>query len=289
MRLLKLTDAGSFSLTWFPKDRIPPYAILSHTWGRGEDDEVTYKDIVDGMGDKKRGYQKLQFCSNQAKADDLHYFWADTCCIDKSNNNELTTAINSMFRWYQNATRCYVYLSDVSVHTQDGRSRHVEWESAFRNSRWFTRGWTLQELLAPGIVEFFSYDCIRLGDKRSLEQQIHEITGINIEALQGRYLGEFSVEERFRWGEKRQTTEEEDNAYCLLGIFGVFMSLIYGEGQASAMKRLQREVTESGKSIPHSLGTIIVEYLILIADHLDNLQVPNHLKLCHSSPILATS
>jgi hypothetical protein len=110
MRLLKLNDDCSFSLVLFSKDRIPPYAILSHTWGRGEDDEVTFKDLIDATGNNKKGFRKLQFCSNQAKADDLHYFWVDTCCIDKSNNNELTTAINSMFRWYHNAARCYVYL-----------------------------------------------------------------------------------------------------------------------------------------------------------------------------------
>ena len=203
MRLLKLNDDGRFSPVWFPTDKIPPYAILSHTWGRGENDEITFKDLIDGTADNKRGFKKLQFCGNQAKADDLPYFWVDTCYIDKSNSTELQTAINSMFRWYQNAARCYVYLSDVSVHTQDGRLRHVEWESAFRNSRWFTRGWTLQELLAPKIVEFYSRDHVRLGDKGSLKQQIHEITGITVEALQGRHLCDFSVEERLRWGEKR--------------------------------------------------------------------------------------
>src|SRR5205085_2820987 len=146
---------------------------------------------------------------------------SDTVCIDKSNNNELTEAINSMFRWYGNAARCYVYLLDILVRTQDGDVTNIEWESAFRNSRWFTRGWTLQELLAPKIVEFYSRDHVRLGDKRSLEQQIHEITGITVEALQGRYLCDFGVEERLRWGEKRQTTEDEDEAYCLLGIFEI--------------------------------------------------------------------
>ena len=244
MRLLKL-DNGRFSLESFQKDQIPPYAILSHTWGRGENDEVTFKDLIDGTANNKWGFEKLQFCGNQAKADDLYYFWVDTCCIDKSNSTEFQTAINSMFRWYQNAARCYVYLSDVSVHAQDGQLLHVEWESAFRNSRWFTRGWTLQELLAPKIVEFYSRDNVRLGDKRSIEQQIHEITGISVEALQGRHLCDFSVEERLRWGEKRQTTEDEDKAYCLLGIFEVFMSLRYGEGGKNAMDRLRRKIQKS--------------------------------------------
>jgi hypothetical protein len=221
---------------------------------------------MDGTGDNKRGLQKLQFCGNQAKADDIHYFWVDTCCIDKSNSTELQTAINSMFRWYQNASRCYVYLSDVSVHTQDGQFRHGEWESAFRNSRWFTRGWTLQELLAPKVVDFFSYNRIRLGDKRSLEQQIHEITGIAVEALQGRHLGEFSVDDRLQWREARQTAEEEDKAYCLLGIFDVSMPLVYGEGHAKAMKRLLREIEESRQNRSQSLGEFIVVYLVLVAN-----------------------
>ena len=255
MRLLKLDD-GRLSLEWFPKDKIPPYAILSHTWGRGENDEVTFKDLADGTAENKIGFKKLQFCGNQAKADDLHYFWVDTCCIDKSNSTELQTAINSMFRWYQNAARCYVYLSDISVHTQDGRSRHVEWESAFRNSRWFTRGWTLQELLAPKIVEFYSRDHVRLGDKRSLEQQIHEITGITVEALQGRHLHDFSVEERLRWGEKRQTTEDEDEAYCLVGIFEIFMSPRYGEGRKNAMDRLRRKIQKFTPQLSGELPTI---------------------------------
>jgi Tol biopolymer transport system component len=245
IRLLKIDNSGAFSLEEFSKDKIPPYAILSHTWGTAKD-EVAYRDMVEGTAGNKPGFKKLTFCGTQAKTDGLHYFWVDSCCIDKSNINELTTAINSMFRWYQNAKRCYVYLSDVSVRTQDGRSHHIEWESAFRSSRWFTRGWTLQELLAPDIVVFYSQDRVRLGDKKSLRQNIADITGIAVEALQGQRLSDFSIEERFLWVEKRQTTEEEDKAYCLLGIFDVFLPLIYGEGQWSALRRLNKEIRESG-------------------------------------------
>jgi hypothetical protein len=242
MRLLKLNDNGELTLIK-TGNHVPQYAILSHTWGP-DGDEVTFEDVIKGTGKHKPGFQKLSFCGDQAKADSLHYFWVDTCCIDKSNEKELTTAINSMFRWYRNTARCYVYLSDVSVRTRDGLVPHMEWESAFRNSRWFTRGWTLQELLAPEIVVFYSQDHVRLGDKKSLEQQITVITGITGEALQGRRLSDFSVEERFLWVEKRQTTVEEDKAYCLLGIFDVFLPLIYGEGKLSAMKRLYKEVGE---------------------------------------------
>jgi hypothetical protein len=125
MRLLMANDDGTFSLHTFSEPTIPPYAILSHTWG-SDKEEVTFKDIAGGTGSNKIGYQKLCFCRDQAKADSLGYFWVDTCCIDKSNKKELTTAINSMFRWYQTTARCYVYLSDVSVHTQDGLVPHME-------------------------------------------------------------------------------------------------------------------------------------------------------------------
>ncbi|PMD58824.1 heterokaryon incompatibility [Hyaloscypha bicolor E] len=111
MRLLAYNNDGEFSLAEFFDDDIPEYAILSHRWGA---EEVTFKDVIDGTGKRKAGYGKIRFCGEQARRDGLQYFWVDTCCIDKSNNTELAEAINSMFRWYQDATRCYVYLSDVS-------------------------------------------------------------------------------------------------------------------------------------------------------------------------------
>jgi hypothetical protein len=244
MNLLQLIDDDTFSLSTFSIRAVPPYAILSHTWGSDEE-EVSYKDITDGTGRNKAGYQKLKFCGHQAKSHGLHYFWVDTCCINKSDSAELQRAITSMFRWYQKSSRCYVYLSDVAIYTQDGRLRHLDWESAFRNSRWFTRGWTLQELIAPTTVEFYSRDRIRLGDKHTLEHHIARITGIAKEALQGRSLSGFSIEDRLSWAEKRQTTEEEDKAYCLVGIFNVFLPVGYGEGQSNAMRRLYREIRES--------------------------------------------
>jgi hypothetical protein len=254
MRFLKVNNDGSFGLESFSEEKAPSFAILSHTWSSEADDEIKLQDIKDGTCTKKTGFQKLLFCSKQAKHDGLQYFWVDTCCIDQTNHVELSEAINSMFRWYQKAAKCYVYLSDVSVYAQEGKP-HLEWESALHNSRWFTRGWTLQELLAPKMVEFFSRDGIQLGDKRSLERQITEITRIPPDALQGERPSNFSVEERFSWAKERQTTKEEDKAYCLLGIFGVFLPLIYGEGQSNAMRRLQKEIGESGDINPPSIGT----------------------------------
>jgi hypothetical protein len=227
-----------------PKD-IPPYAILSHTWG---EQEVVFDDLkspisVGNVDAKGEGWNKIQFCARQAKCDNLEYFWVDTCCIDKANNTELSEAINSMFRWYQNASRCYVFLSDVEGKSSGCDDRlSSTWKTAFKASRWFTRGWTLQELLAPRSVEFFCRDRTRLGDKESLKQTIYEVTEIPIEALSGRDLSKFDVATRLSWAQYRQTTRDEDGAYCLLGIFGCHLPLIYGEGREKALKRLKREI-----------------------------------------------
>jgi len=132
-----------------------------------------------------------------------------------------------MFRWYHNSTKCYVYLSDVSTNNHDQVNPPLRsWEPAFRKSRWFTRGWALQELLAPSSVEFFCSNRKRLGDKKSLERLLHEITGIAVQALQGTPLSEFSVNERMLWAKTRQAKREEDGAYSLLGIFGIHMPLM---------------------------------------------------------------
>jgi hypothetical protein len=247
MRLLRLEDGGKVSPVEFIDDDIPRYAILSHTWG-SDDEEVTYKDLVDGTGTSKAGYTKIRFCGKQAANDSLQYFWVDTCCIDKTSSSELSEAINSMFRWYHNAAKCYVYLPDVSVNSSiENPSSLQPWKPIFRLSRWFTRGWTLQELLAPTSVEFFSAEGERLGDKRSLWQEIHEITGISIQALQGSPLSQFDVGERMSWAEKRETKRKEDMAYCMLGIFDIHMPLIYGEGREKAFIRLRKEIECSSR------------------------------------------
>ena len=248
MRLLSTNADGSFSLTRFIGNDIPSYAILSHTW-ETDGQEVIYHDLINNAGSSKIGYRKITFCGAQAERDGLRYFWVDSCCIDKSSSAELQTAINSMFRWYQNAAKCYVYLSDVST----GK----DWEPAFRKSRWFTRGWTLQELLAPQSVEFYSQDAKRLGNKDSLKQQIHEITGIAVKALQGQ-LSQFSDNERRMWAANRETTIEEDQVYCLLGIFDVYLPLIYGEGKEHAFRRLQDEIDKrSGDTQGNSTENLV--------------------------------
>ncbi|KAI0446385.1 vegetative incompatibility protein HET-E-1 [Xylaria telfairii] len=272
MRLLNRDHAtGAITLTEDLHSGIPPYAILSHRWGP---DEVTLQAFQDGTGLGKQGYEKIRFCGEQAQRDGLSHFWVDTCCIDKRNAVELQAAITSMFRWYQNAKRCYVYLDDVSYpptpsaehlesppakrrkHTDTTVPTEPPWYSAFRNSIWFTRGWTLQELLAPTSVEFFSREHTLLGNKRSLEGVIWDITRIPVEALRNCPPSDFSVSDRFSWMEHRETTVEEDKAYAMLGIFSVQIPLIYGEGYANASQRLRREVSQATKlpSIPVAEG-----------------------------------
>ena len=149
-------------------------------------------------------------------------------------------------------------LAEV-INAQDFR---ITWVEAYRRSRWFTRGWTLQELLAPASIEFFSKEGKGLGSRILLEQDIHKVTQIPVEALRGQSLLEFSVEELMSWAANRITTLKEDKVYCLLGIVGVFLPLIYGEGEAYASLRLRDEIhkRQEGRGI-ESLQDLTVTFL----------------------------
>jgi hypothetical protein len=242
MRLLKYGENGGLTITSFEDNALPRYAILSHTWG-ADTEEVTFADLAKGDGNHKPGQAKIRFCGEQAQRDGLQYFWVDTCCIDKSDKAELSHAIQSMFRWYQNATKCYVYLSDVSKEQTEAGSMISEftWEPAFKSSRWFTRGWTLQELLAPSIVEFFSQEWGKLGDRTSLTSLINKITGIPHQVLRGS-LSQVEIHERLRWKGDRKTKLKEDMAYSLSGICDVDIVPVYGEGEEEAFRRLHDEI-----------------------------------------------
>jgi hypothetical protein len=163
-----------------------------------------------------------------------------------------------MFRWYENEDKCYVYLSDVSKsgHATNVPSSSTTWEAAFQKSRWFSRGWTLQELIAPASVEFFSSEADWLGNNISLEQQIYEITGIAIEALRGGPLMVFEAEERFSWAKHRDWKRQENKAYSLFGIFNVHMPHLYGEGRENAFIRLREEIGKSSKCKWHSTSPL---------------------------------
>ena len=252
MRLLYYREDAVLSVTadMVDADAIPPYAILSHTWGTDEE-EATFEDLTNNAGKDKAGYKKIQLYGEQAKRDGLQHFWVDTCCINKANKAEHSLAIQSMFRWYRNAAKCYVYLSDVPASPLSAReeANSPQWDSDFRGSKWFTRGWTLQELLAPGLVEFFSRDWHKLGDRASLKSQIHEVTTIPSDVLEGAPLSQSSIDERFRWRQDRQTKRPEDGAYCLSGLFDVDMAPVYGEGTEEAFRRLHDKIRRQQEGV----------------------------------------
>ncbi|KAF2166495.1 hypothetical protein M409DRAFT_36723, partial [Zasmidium cellare ATCC 36951] len=187
-------------------------------------------------------WKKVRLSCRQALADSIDYIWIDTCCIDKASSAELSEAINSMFRWYEKAAVCYAYMSDVLKPPDgvDGASRQP-----FEQSRWFTRGWTLQELIAPSKVMFYDCHWNCLGEKSALADSIYKITNIPLSILrQNQPLNDASIAMRMSWAAKRQTTRIEDEAYCLLGIFDVNMPMLYGEG-SKAFSRLQYEILQS--------------------------------------------
>ncbi len=249
MRLLEFRH-DRISLYPFNDSDIRPYAILSHRWGPSGH-EVEYDDVVRGSAKSKSGWRKIEFCAKQAAADKLDFFWVDSCCILKSDLTELSESIISMYRWYQRAAKCYVYLSDVSVPEPGDLNQSPQcWESAFRRSEWFTRGWTLQELIAPKVVEFYSREGNFLGDKCSLGNLIYDITKIPVAILQSGDLSTVSNEEKFRWAASRETTRAEDSAYCLMGIFDVSIPVLYGEEREKAERRLRRAIEDKPMSFP---------------------------------------
>ena len=243
-------------------DDIPPYAILSHSWG---EEEITFQDWQDMPNPQlrqRKGHLKIRYCCEQALREGLEWVWVDTCCIDKTSSAELSESINSMFRWYTNSKICYAYLSDVSF-TND----QTMFDSEFCKSRWFTRGWTLQELIAPAAVTFYSTEWHLLGNRSSLSGLIHSTTLIEPKYLNGTNLHLAGAAKKMSWAAHRQTSRIEDTAYCLLGLFDINMPLLYGEGE-KAFRRLQEEIIKTNPE-DHSLfawGSIVPKPSIEITD-----------------------
>ncbi|KAK5654019.1 hypothetical protein OQA88_7696 [Cercophora sp. LCS_1] len=227
MRLLHTNDVPE--LTEFIGDDIPPYAILSHTW---EDEEVSLQQLIDpAVCAERKGYRKISKACALAAKEGYGFCWVDTCCIDKQASAELSETINSMYRWYEKAAACYAYLSDLAP--------GVELDVGLSECRWFSRGWTLQELIAPPEVFFFDCEWNYRGKRSMLAKEISSITRIPESILRKEARpSDFCIAARMSWASKRETTRIEDAAYSLMGIFDVNMPLIYGERE-KAFRRLQ--------------------------------------------------
>ncbi|KAF9455349.1 heterokaryon incompatibility protein-domain-containing protein [Collybia nuda] len=240
---MRLLDTTTLELMSFQGWNVPGYAILSHVW---ETEEATFQDISNFNNIKDmHGYAKIVGACDTARRNGIGYIWIDTCCINKESSAELSEAINSMYKWYSGAQVCYAYLSDVPS-TGDHGDR-----SLFAMSHWFTRGWTLQELIAPRKVVFYARDWVDIGTKTTLQDTISSVTGINPEIIVGRTLLEsVPIAVRMSWAAGRNTTREEDIAYSLMGLFDVNMPLLYGEGR-KAFIRLQLEIIK--KNSDHSI------------------------------------
>ena len=278
---MRLLNVSTLKLELFmgPERSIPPYAILSHTWG---DSEIVFDDIQSlstAALKENPGFDKVFQTCLQAQRDHFDYVWIDTCCIDKSSSAELSEAINSMFKYYAQSSTCYVYLNDFNVPCLLGPGDDVflgAKDTSFFHSRWFERGWTLQELIAPHKVEFFDQYWRRFGTRDGeLLDRVCRRTGIwpqvfstprckcqNLASLTMvreevcphcrtrdtlyHTLDTFAVSIKMRWADTRGTTRPEDAAYCLLGLFGINMPLLYGEGR-KAFLRLQDLIIRQSK------------------------------------------
>ncbi|OSD00787.1 HET-domain-containing protein [Trametes coccinea BRFM310] len=259
---MRVLDTTTGRFRWLDDPETTRYAILSHTWN--PEGEQSYQDLAKlhahGAHSKSVGHpaenetlrcssilshpalsSKIKGACNVAKLHGYKLIWIDSCCIDKSSSAELSEAINSMFDWYRLADICYAYLSDVP---DDVRELVVDPLGCrrFRESKWHTRGWTLQELIAPKHVLFLTCNWAPFGTKASLAAALSEITGISSQILiHAVSLESFSVAQRMSWAARRATTRVEDRAYSLLGLFGIHMPTIYGEGRG-AFLRLQEEI-----------------------------------------------
>ncbi|OTA52521.1 HET-domain-containing protein, partial [Hypoxylon sp. EC38] len=232
-----LINTDTFELERWDNYEKGSYAILSHTW---EDDEVSFQEFQDlESSRKKKGFDKIERTVLMARDRNLKFAWVDTCCIDKTSSAELSEAVNSMYKWYDDSAVCFVHLSDL----------YSKLDTQFKDCRWFTRGWTLQELIAPKDVKFYDVEWIYIGNKIDLMGEIEKITKVPRRVIQSFGHGNWfhqclykeSIAYRMSWASSRETTRVEDTAYCLLGIFGINMPLLYGEGD-KAFIRLQEEI-----------------------------------------------
>ncbi|KAF4625580.1 hypothetical protein G7Y89_g12587 [Cudoniella acicularis] len=239
---MRLLNTKSLELQHFVPNQVPDYVILSHRWAS---EELTFEDITkypvsnpNSPARRKQGFSKVQGACKLAARDGYGWIWIDSC-IDKSSSSELQETINSMWNYYEQSNIFYVYMADVP-------DSEAGWDRRFQKSEWFTRGWTLQELIAPAYVEFYTGNWSPIGTKLERHKEIANITKIDLDVLvQAESIDNFSAAERFSWAAHRQVTREEDETYSLLGLFHVDMPMLYGEGGKKAFTRLQEAIYNS--------------------------------------------
>lgn len=244
---MRLLHTLSLEFEQFFDTEIPPYAILSHRWGKKE---VSHHEMRKRRASEGPGLLKiLGFCELALRLG-YEWVWIDTCCIDQKSSAELSEAINSMYKWYHDAEECFVYLADVKLggrprglDDSDKTDEDVDFGAMFSASSWFTRGWTIQELLAPHVVRFYDVDWREIGTQDDLAARISAATYIHRAYITKNHsISQASVATKMSWAARRKTSRSEDIAYCLLGLFGVNMPLLYGEGAQKAFIRLQTEI-----------------------------------------------
>ena len=236
----------------FHDDETTDYAILSHRWI--DDTEISYDEMDDLANMKKgerdeirgrAGYKKILDTCRQAQKDGYKWVWVDTCCIDKRSSAELSEAINSMYRWYRNAKACYAYLHDVGGSSFPTAKDNKRYPTSNGWPEWFSRGWTLQEMIAPSDVQFFNKNWQPVGNKVMLAKTLKKITRVPEHTLtDGLDERRPCVAQIISWAANRTTTRVEDRAYSLMGLLDVNMPMLYGEGK-KAFHRLQLEIIRS--------------------------------------------
>ena len=245
-------EARGTKVLKFCNDEATEYAILSHRWI--DSTEVDYEEMIglakmdkqeqDGIRGRQ-GYKKIVNTCRRAKEDRYRWVWIDTCCIDKRSSAELSEAINSMYRWYANAKMCYAYLHDVDGSSFPTKRDDEKYHQSDGWPEWFSRGWTLQEMIAPRNLQFFDKNWQPIGDKKSLAHILERITRVPEHILaNGLERNRLCVAKIISWAAKRKTGREEDRAYSLMGLLGVNLPMLYGEGK-KAFHRLQMEIVRT--------------------------------------------
>jgi hypothetical protein len=243
---MRLLPTSSLTLHEYFNENVPSYGILSHTWRKGE--EVSYQELLNFSPSikAKSGYKKIINCAYTIKELGYDYVWIDTCCIDKSSSAELSESINSMYPWYKNSEVCLAYM--VDVHREASLDQEpvehanlLEKYPNFETSQWWTRGWTLQELISPRRVVFYDSEWQVIAKIRDIVKAVERFTKIPAPVLLYGITQSYRIAEKMKWASKRRTTRREDMACCLLGLFDINMPLLYGEGD-KAFERLQEEI-----------------------------------------------